>query len=298
MKPSGWQIFMVLVVGILGVSMSAILVRLSIAAMKMEGNIGFSLFLAASRLIISALILLPTWKNLKFTQITPKAYYYAIAAGICLAIHFATWITSLAFTSIAASTVLVTTNPIWVGFFSWWWFKEKLSKRAILGIAIAFLGGMVIAIADSSGISGKNYDNPILGDALALFGAVMSSLYIIFGSQAQQQGLNIGNYIAIAYSTAAIFLLPLPFLYQTSYFGYSYQVYIYILLMAIVSQLIGHTSFNWAIRWISPTLISLSLLFEPIFASCLGAIAFSETIPLMVFWGGLMILIGTAIVLW
>lgn len=296
MKPSGWQIGVVLVIGIMGVSLAAIWIRLTVSLVTPDSKVGFSLFLAASRLIIATLILLPTWKNLKFSEINPIATYYAIAAGICLAIHFATWITSLSYTSIAASTVLVTTNPIWIGLFSWWWYGEKLSWQGIIGTVIALFGGMIMAIADSDGVS-SSYSNQTLGNILALVGAIMSSLYIIFGSQAQRRGLSTSNYIAIAYSTAALFLFPLPLLYQTSYFGYTPLVYLYIFLMAVMSQVIGHTSLNWSVRWISPTLVSLSLLLEPVVASCIGAIAFDEIPSLGLFLGGSIILLGIAIFL-
>ena len=294
-KPSRSQIAIVVLVGIVGVSLAAIWVRLAVDAVAVNNKLGFSLFLAASRMILAAIILLPTWKNPKLDRGQSKAYYYAIAAGICLAIHFATWITSLAYTSIAASTVLVTTNPIWVGLFSWWWYGDKLTRQQIVGIVIALLGGITIAIADSH--SGGNYSNPILGDALALLGAVMSSLYIIFGSQAQRKGLATGSYIAIAYLTAALCLLPLPFLSGTSYLGYTGKVYLYILLMAVMSQVVGHSSLNWAVRWISPTLISLSLLFEPVVASLVGAIIFKEVPTASLLLGGLIIMLGIAIFL-
>jgi drug/metabolite transporter (DMT)-like permease len=290
-KPARSQILLVVVIGIIGVSLAAIWVRLAIEILP-PNKVGFSLFLAASRMILAAIILLPTWKNLKLPA-KPVAYYYAIAAGLCLAFHFATWITSLAYTSIAASTVLVTTNPIWVGLFSWWWYREKLSFQSIIGIAIALCGGVVIAIADSS--NGGSYSNPILGDLLALIGAVMSSLYIIFGSQAQRQGLNTSSYIAIAYSTAALCLFPLPFLFDTSYVGYPGKVYLYVLLMAVMSQVIGHTSLNWSMRWISPTVISLSLLLEPVVASLTGAIVFGEVPSINVLLGGLVILGGIGV---
>lgn len=292
MKPKSWQITLVLSIGILAVSMAAIFARLSMEAWGKQG-IDFTLFLAASRLLISALILLPTWRKLSQLQVTSTAYYYAIAAGICLALHFATWISSLAFTSIAASTTLVTTNPIWVGLLSSWWLKEKLSRQSILGIIIALTGGILIALSDAD--SSGSYSNPMLGNMLALIGAWMASLYIILGSQARKQGLNLSSYIAIAYSSAAIVLLPLPLLFQGSYLGYPPIVYLYVLLMAIVSQLIGHTSFNWAVRWISPNLISLTLLLEPIASSWLGFIIFNEIPSLLVLIGGLILLTGVGI---
>ena len=293
-KPTKWQLIIVLVIGILGVSLAAIWIRLAVDLVSPDNKVGCSLFLSASRLIVAALILLPNSK-IQLVQIKSTAFVYAIAAGVCLAVHFATWITSLSYTSIAASTVLVTTNPIWVGLFSWWWYKEKLTWRNIVGIAIASIGGIVLTTADSGAVS--NYSNPGLGNILALIGAIMSSLYIIFGSQAQRRGLSIGHYIAIAYSTAALCLLPLPLLYDTSYLGYAPLVYLYILLMALMSQVIGHTSFNWAVRWISPTLISLSLLFEPVVASLVGAVVFKEIPTIGLLFGGVIILTGIAVFL-
>jgi drug/metabolite transporter (DMT)-like permease len=292
-KPARSQILLAIVIGIIGVSLAAIWVRLAVETVLPDNKVGFSLFLAASRMILAAIILLPTWKNLKLDRIKANANYYAIAAGLCLAIHFATWITSLAYTSIAASTVLVTTNPLWVGLFSWWWYREKLGLQSVIGIAIALCGGVIIAIADSS--NGGSYSNQILGDLLALIGAVMSSLYIIFGSQAQHRGLNTGNYIAIAYSTAALSLFPLPFLFKVSYFGYKGEIYLYICLMAVMSQVIGHSSLNWSVRWISPTVISLSLLLEPMVASLAGALIFKEVPSINVLLGGLIILGGIAV---
>jgi drug/metabolite transporter (DMT)-like permease len=292
-KPARSQILLVVVIGILGVSLAAIWVRLAVDTVMVDNQVGFSLFLAASRMILATIILLPTWKNLKLDRAKSTAYYYAIAAGLCLAIHFATWITSLAYTSIAASTVLVTTNPIWVGLFSWWWYREKLSRQGIIGIAIALCGGVIMAIADSN-IDGS-YSNPILGDVLALIGAVMSSLYMIFGSQAQRRGLDTGSYVAIAYFTAALCLFPLPFLFKVSYLGYQGKVYLYVCLMALMSQIVGHTSLNWSMRWISPTVISLSLLFEPVIASLVGAIVFGEVPSINLLLGGLIILGGIGV---
>lgn len=294
-QPAQWQINIVLLLGIVGASSAAIWVRMASSVVVIDNRVGFSLFLAASRLILSALILFPTWNKLNLTQINHKSFYYAIAAGASLAVHFATWITSLAYTSIAASTVLVTTNPIWVGIFSSWWYEDKLSRQNIIGIGIALIGSIVIAIADSTVSQG--FRNPLLGDVLAMVGAVMSSLYLVFGSQAQKQGLSTNIYSVISYSTAAILLSPLPLVYGTSYWGYSSQVYLYALLMSVVSQVIGHTSLNWAIKWISPILVSLSLLFEPVLASLIAAIIWQEIPSKNLFMGGLMIMLGVGIYL-
>ncbi len=291
-KPEQWQIGAILVIGVLAVSSAAIFIRLSMGAAGLKG-VDFSLFIAASRLILSALILVPLWRNIKSDRASGKAYYYAAAAGGCLALHFASWITSLSFTSIAASTILVTTNPVWVAMLSWLWLKEKPKKLVIIGIGVAFLGGIFIAIADKN-VVGVN-TNPLLGDLLALTGAWMASLYLLLGRQAQAKGLGIGQYIVIAYSTAAIVLFPLPWIFGSGYVGYPYLVYAYVLLMAIFSQLIGHTSFNWSVRWVSPTIVTLALLFEPVCSSVFGFLVFEEIPSLLVLVGGVGILLGVAI---
>ncbi|WP_013324690.1 DMT family transporter [Gloeothece verrucosa] len=286
------KVGMILALGVLAISTAAIFIRLCFEIAGVQG-VGFSLFLAASRLIIAATILLPRWPNLKYTQENRSATYYACGAGCCLALHFATWITSLSFTSIATSTTLVTTTPVWISLLSWWWFGEKLTKPMIRGITIALVGGILITLGDGS-IGGEN-NNPLLGDFLALIGAWMASLYLLLGREAQRFGFSVGNYILIAYSSAALLLLPFPLLMGTSYLGYPKEVYLYVLLMAIFSQLIGHTTLNWAVRSISPTLVALAILFEPVGSSVFGWIIFGELPPQLVILGGVVVLIGVAI---
>lgn len=292
MKPPDWKIGLVLLIGVLAVSTAAIFSRLAFAAAGVQ-DVGFSLVLAASRLTLAALLLLPTWSKFQPNQLGPGALHYAIAAGSFLALHFATWITSLAYTSIAASTTLVTTNPVWVTLLTWIWFHEKPTKLTLIGTGIALTGGFLIGLGDAGGKSGGS--NPLLGDLLALIGAWTASLYLLLGREAQRRGISIGTYAAIAYSMAAIILLPLPFLFHSGYTGFPPAVYLYILLTALFPQLIGHTSFNWAVRWISPVLVTLVLLFEPIGASLLGYVVFKEVPSLLVIAGAVVLLTGVAI---
>lgn len=291
-QPLPWQVGLVLSAGVIAVSTAAIFIKLAISTAGVSG-VGFSLFISASRLTIASLILLPAWQNLKPSQLNPGALRYAIAAGICLSLHFATWITSLSFTSIAASTTLVTTNPIWVALLSWFWFKEKLTKLTILGIAIALFGGIFIGFVDTGTVSAAS--NPLLGNSLALVGAIIISLYFILGREAQRRGLGIGGYVAIAYSTGALVLLPLPLIFGSTYVGYPVAVYIYILLMAVASQVVGHTILNWSIKWISPTMVTLAILFEPVSSSFLGYLIFKEVPGKLVLLGAAILLIGVAI---
>lgn len=291
MKQPLGKVILILAIGVLAVSTAAIWSRLAFEAAG-KRDVGFSLVIAASRLTLASMILLPTWRNIQRGEELKRAFPYAIAAGGFLGVHFACWISSLAYTSIAASTTFVTTNPVWVALISWVWLKEKISRKTIAGIAIALGGGLVIGLADSSNSAGSN---PLLGNFLAIAGSWAVSFYLLLGREAQKRGLTVGGYGAIAYTTAAVVLLPTPILFGNGYSGYPTPVYLYILLMAIFPQLVGHTSFNWAMRWVSPTLVTLSILFEPVFASLLGYFVFAEVPSPQVFFGAAVLLTGVAI---
>lgn len=289
---SSWQIKITVIIGIVSVSAAAIFIRL--CQQQIESvTIGFSLFIAASRLIITAIILTPTYPNLLKIKHHNHGIYYSIGAGICLALHFATWITSLAFTSVAASVSLVTTNPLWVALLLWWFLGQKVTQRTIIGIAIAISGSVLIAFAGGDTNFGTN---PLLGAILALMGSWFASGYLLLGTIAQQKGISTREYIGMAYLTAALCLLPLPLIFQSNYFGHPVMVYVYLSLMAIISQLIGHTSLNWSLKHLSPTTVSLVILLEPLISSIFAWWLFQEIPPPMVIVGAFIVLISVAIV--
>lgn len=279
-------------VGTLAVSTAAPLVRLAIGAAGIRGP-GFSLVLAGARLLVAALVLAPNWRAIIQSPPKPTALKWAIAAGLALAFHFAAWITSLSYTAIAASTALVTTNPVWVALLGWFWLGEKPRRQALVGIAIALTGGLLIGLGDLTQLQGGS--NPLLGDGLALLGAWAVSFYFLLGREAQRQGLGIHHYITIAYTVAAIVLFPLPFLVGATYADWPLVVYGYMLLMALLPQLVGHTSFNWALRWVPPTLVTLVILFEPVLASVLAYWLFAEIPSGQVLLGAVVLLVGVAI---
>lgn len=289
-KSSDWQQKIIVSIGIICVSLAAIFVRLCQQEIE-EITIGFSLFIAASRLIISTLILIPTSADLFPLPKNNQGIYFAFAAGICLGLHFTTWITSLGFTSVAASVSLVTTNPLWVALLSWWCLGKKLTQNTLVGITIAIVGSILIAFAQGDSSLGVN---PPLGAILALMGSWFASGYILLGTLAQKQGLTTKQYIIIAYGIGALSLFPLPLLFGTNYFGHSFSVYLYLFLMAIASQLIGHTCLNWGLKYFAPTTISLLILFEPVISSLFAWWLFQEIPTLLVIIGGIILLLGLA----
>ncbi|MGF1538329.1 MAG: DMT family transporter [Elainellaceae cyanobacterium] len=286
-----WRAAAILGCGILCISTSALFIRMALGAADASG-LGFSLVISASRLFLASVILLPTWRRFQPDAYRPGTLVYSAIAGVLLAVHFGTWITSLSYTSIAASTVLVTTDPIWVALISWLWLGERLTRRIILGIAVTLVGGLVIGWQVGGEAVGQN---PLLGNALALVGAWTFSLYFVLGREVQRQGLKAGQHSAIAFSAAALVLLPLPLLVGAPYTGYPSSVYGLLLLMAIVPQLMGHTSLNWAAYHLSPTLVTLAILLEPVGASTLGYFAFGEVPSVRVLVGAVIILAGVAI---
>lgn len=290
MRPGNLTLVLVLGAGVLAISFGSVLVRLATGAAGFESP-GLSLVISALRLTAASLLLLPAWRALQGARLGRGAWAYAVLAGVFLAVHFATWITSISFTSIAVSTTLVNTSPIWVALIAWLWLRQRPSGLTLAGIAVAFAGGVVIALGDSSNPG----SNPTLGNLLALLGALAASCYFLLGREAQHRGFGIGLYAAVAYSTAAVVLLTLPPLFQTGLTGYPPMFYVWVLLMALIPQLVGHTSFNWAVRWISPVIVTLVILLEPIGASLLAFALFGELPGPQVLAGAVVMLAGVVL---
>jgi drug/metabolite transporter (DMT)-like permease len=293
--PSGIVVGLVLLVGVLAASTAALFIRLAYSA-EGGGSVGLGLLLAAVRLSVASLVLLPAWWGLRKASPKPGAMGYAVLAGIFLGAHLALWIISLAYTSIVASATIVTTNPIWVALILWLWRGERPSRLTVAGIIVAISGGALIAVGDAGGASAGL--RPLLGDLLALGGALTVSLYLIFGREAQHRGLGLGHYVATAYIVGALTLLPAPLLFGSGYSGWPAEVYLYGLLLAFIPQLVGHSSFNWAVRWISPTLVALVILAEPVGSSILGYLVFGEVPGYLVLGGAAVLLVGVAGAVW
>ncbi|WP_022798896.1 DMT family transporter [Thermus islandicus] len=288
MRPSGLTVAGVLLLGILAISFGSILVRLALQASG-EKSLAFSLVMSAGRMSLAALILAPGWRRPLGNR---AGLPWAVGAGVALALHFALWITSLSYTSVAASTALVTTNPVWVTLLGWLLFRERPSALTLLGIGVALTGGLLIGLGDAQGGGGSH---PLLGDTLAVLGAIAASFYLLLGREAQRRGLSLFGYVRVAYTAAALLLLPLPYLFGGGYGGYPWPVYLYLLLMALLPQLVGHTSFNWATRHIPPVLVTLAILFEPVGASLLAYLLFGEFPGARVLLGALVLLLGVAL---
>lgn len=270
----------ILPVGLVAISLASIFIKICDAP---------PLIIAAYRLGLATLALLILFRKRATRQINflpQKDFLLCVLAGIFLCFHFAFWITSLKYTSVASSIILVTTNPIFVALASTIFFREKISFLLFFAILLAIIGGVIIAWDDFE----KGRDN-IWGDAMALAGAIMASGYLLIGRRIRQK-LELVPYITLVYGVAAIFLITLALLNGYSFFNYSAREYLLFFLLAFIPQLIGHTSLNWALKFFSATLVAVIILGEPIGATILAYIFLAEPLTQQIFGGGILVLIG------
>ena len=251
-----------------------------------------SLTIAAMRMGLAALILLPVaWPHLRadLPGLAGRHLRLALISGACLAVHFWSWITSLAYTSVASSTVLVTTNPIWVGLASLLLLRERLAAAGIVGIVLSIAGTALIFATDSQ--TAATYAAPGLGNGLALVGAISASAYLLLG-RALRTHLGLLSYIWLAYATAAALLWIGVAVSGAAVLGFSVFAYLLLLALAIGPQLLGHTAFNWSLRHLSATFVALSILGEPVGSALLAYFMFDEKLSPLQLAGFLLILVG------
>jgi drug/metabolite transporter (DMT)-like permease len=262
----------VLLAGILSISFAAIFIRFCDDVP--------SIMIAAWRLTAASAILLVFFRlrGHTFKKVTREDLILSCFGGLFLALHFILWITSLKYTSVASSVVLVTTNPIFVGIFSYLILKEKQHIELIIGIILCLIGSTLIAAGDS-GFEQLVIVNSeaLLGDILALAGAIMASGYLLVGSKAREK-LDILTYITIVYTVAALILIILSLVLNIPFTGYRHSSYLYMVLLAILPQLIGHTAFNWALKHIKASMVAITILGEPIGATVLAYFFFGESV--------------------
>lgn len=271
----------VIVLAVIAMSLSAIFIRQADAP---------GLVIAFYRLLLASLVMLPvTLRALHRSRarLQPGALGYTLLAGVMLAGHFATWITSLEYTSVAASVSFVATNPLWVALFTWLFLGQRPALTVLFGVLLAVAGGALIGF--DSGGSGPG---GALGNLLAVAGAIFASGYLLLGRAAQNRGLSVTAYAGSAYLIAALFLLPLPALFGLPYSGYPAAAFGWIVLLALVPQLIGHTGINFMLRFLSPTLVASIMLLEPVGASILALLIFGEFPGALTMTGALLLLLG------
>lgn len=257
--------FAVLAAGVLVMSTASIFIRwLQAAGVP-------SLSIAAWRLAFAALILAPlvlVRHRDELARLGAREWLLAAAAGAFLAAHFAAWILSLEYTSVASSVALVTTNPIWIGIASWLLFRERLGGLMVLAIALAIAGSAVVFLADG-GDPAPGGSAPALGNTLAVVGSLTICGYLLIG-RGLRRSISLVPYVGVVYAAAAVCLVILALAAGAPLGGFARESWLMLLALAIGPQLLGHSSFNWALKYLSATLIALAILGEPVGSTILA----------------------------
>jgi len=277
------RLFIFLPFGIIAISTASIFVKLCDAPV---------LIIATYRMMLASLMLTPfacykkPWRGWKRNEMG-----WLLLSGFFLSLHFAFWIASLKYTSVASSVVLVTTHPIFVGIGGWLFLKERIGMNLVLGIALSVLGSGLIGYGDMS-LSKE----ALMGDGFALMGAMAASGYLLVGRKMRKEQ-DLFSYIFPVYSTAGLILILLSLIFQKSFGGYSPSTYLFLFLLALIPQLIGHTTFNWALKYLPASMVAITILGEPVGSTILAYFILGEGLTIWKILGGISIFIGILIAL-
>ncbi len=247
-----------------------------------------ALSIAFYRNAMAAAVLLPlalARHRDEFRSLSRRQWAVALLAGALLAVHFALWIPSLSYTTVAASTVLVTTQPVWVAAIGRS-FGESVSGRTMAGIGLSLAGAVAI-----SGLDFTLSRRAALGDVLALAGAVAAAGYFLAGRSVRTR-LSLLTYVGIAYTTCAGLLALAMRAAGRPFAGFEPKVWLLFGLMALVPQILGHTVFNYLLADVEAGIVAIAVTGEPIGSTLLALAFFSEVPRWTALAGGFLILAG------
>lgn len=268
---------------VLGLSFSSIFIT------ELERADISPLAIAFYRMAIASVLLLPStlaFKRKELASLARADIGLLMLGGLCLAIHFGAWISSLKYIPIATSVVLVNSHPLFVVIASYFFLGEQPTRRSLIGTGVG-LAGMIVIGHDAL----SDIQLAVKGDGLALLGALAVVGYFIVGRKARAR-VSLLGYVTPLYAVCSLLLLLCALIAGNRLGPYRASVWTYLLALAVVPTIFGHTVFNWAIKHVRPTAISLAFLGEPVAASALAFFFFGQTPPLATFIGGALVLAG------
>ena len=275
-----------IIIAVIAVSFSSIFIKWSNAE---------PLAIAFYRLLFTTLMLLPfvlMGSKDELKNLGGKNIWILAAIGLVLSLHFTLWITSLGLTTVASSVILVTVHPILVGSISHFVLKDRLSKLNFLGIFMALGGIVVLTWGDFTG--GALTSDMALGDILAFLAGICAGIYLL-GGRKMRASISITTYAFLVYLFCTIFLLAGCLITGTSLYPLPANEYWLFLLMAFIPGILGHTLYNWSLKHVTATVVSVTLLGEPIGSSILAMLLLNETPGIYVLIGGPIVLVGILI---
>ncbi|MCI1693066.1 DMT family transporter [Aneurinibacillus aneurinilyticus] len=279
--------YITLFFGVFALSTSAIFVKLADAPATITAF--YRMFFAAVMLLPFLLVNKKNRQELRL--LSKKQWGFGLLSGVFLAAHYVLWFQSLNYTSVASSTVIVTLQPLFSIIGGYFLFKERFSKGAVMGCLVAIAGSIVIGWQDFQ-ISGQ----ALFGDILAFVAAGVITAYFFVGQHVRKM-LSLVPYSIIGYASSALFLSILSFSQQVSFVNYSLQTWWSFIGLAFIATILGQTIFNWLLKWLSTSVISMGILGETIGTCILAYFILDEVISLQQGIGILLILIGLALFL-
>ena len=272
--------YLAVLVGVFAVSFSALFVRLSSAP---------AMIIATYRLLFTFLLLAPFSLHDRFAGVrsmSRRQIGLAAASGVFLALHLVTWFISLQYTSVASSVVIVTTQPVFVVLGSWLFFREKVPRPALLGIALALSGSFVIGAGDFQ-VGMRAF----VGDLLALAAAILVSGYLLIGRRLRGC-VELNGYTFFTYGSSSLVLVAASALAQVPFYPYPPRDWLLFLALAAVCTVLGHTVFNWVLRYVQASVVSVSILGEPVGAIIWASLFLGENPTPRQLAGGSLIFAG------
>ncbi|WP_066187477.1 MULTISPECIES: DMT family transporter [Gracilibacillus] len=273
--------YIAIIFGVLSVSTAAVFV-------KMAGDVPAAVT-ANYRLLFASLILLPYIgyrKREELRKLGKKEWLLTLMAGASLGIHFIVWFESFQYTSVASSTVIVTLQPIFAFIGTYIFFNERFSAGSVISMIIAIFGSCIIAWGDFQ-VAGE----ALYGDLLALLGAIFITIYFLFGQGVRTQ-ISVMSYTFIAYTSGAVIILIYNLIVQNPLTGFQPNEWLIFLALAIIPTILGLNLLNWALKWLSASVISMAILFEPIGASLLAYLILHELVSWSQWLGGTVVIFG------
>jgi drug/metabolite transporter (DMT)-like permease len=281
-EPLSPRLVALIALGVVSVAFSSILIRWADAP---------PMAVAFYRNAIAAAILLPialVRHRDEMRSLDRRGWATIALSGSLLAVHFAVWVPSLSYTTVAASTVLVTTTPVWVALIGRA-MGETVNRRTMFGIGLALVGAVMISGGDL-GVSGR----AAFGDLLALAGAVAAAGYLLAGRSIRRR-ISLTTYTGLAYTTTATILAVVVAVSGTPFTGYPPRVWALFLLMALIPQIGGHTVFNYLLGLVEAGTVAIAVTGEPVVASILALVFFGEVPSWSAVVGGALILVAIVV---
>jgi drug/metabolite transporter (DMT)-like permease len=281
------RVYVVLAVGLFSISFSPILVRFASDAP--------GLAVAVWRTVFAAALVLP-FAVVQFARgraqpVRRRSALAVLGAAVFLSLHFMLWIESLYHTSVASASVLVSTTPIFLGIMGFLILRERLRRTVVLAIGLGVGGAALIAAGDAgSAVEGSS----AVGNGLALSASIAAAVYLLIGSIVRK-GMDWLTYVAPLYALVAVLVVAVALVRGTPLLGHDPVFYALCFGMAVGPQVLGHGSFNYAIRYISPTLLSLLILLEPVVSSILAFVLFGEMPGVLALAGMILVLASVAL---